>query len=183
MPTLSQKVAATVALLVLLAPPAIGAPPASFADAWTYISARNHSERWLIVVSKKSEDQYFQCENLDDVVRCDVPVWIKRLPGGKRYLPVGGRPTPYPDVEGSRLHEYIDQAKLAKAQAVFKSQGLNPVVVYGQVQDEQKKLVGTHCEVRVVVPLAYKRFEPLAKTYLKEVFGTSEADGYGFRTD
>lgn len=172
-----------IALIALLASEATAAPPASFDDAWRYISAQGRSERWLIVSSKRSRNEYFECENLDDVVRCVVPVWLKIIPQSGRYLPVGGKETPYPDVEGSRLKEILDKSKVAKAREVLTAHGLVPSVIYSQVKNEQMKVVGTQCDLRVVLPLSHPRFELLVKTYLKSVFGVSESDGYVFETD
>jgi hypothetical protein len=170
-------------LLALFASAVIAAPPASFDAAWTYVSAKGRSERWVVVSSTRSRNEYFQCENLDDVVRCVIPVWVKRVPEHGRYLPFEGREAPYPDVEGSQLKEFLNQVGLAKAEAVLKAQGLVPFFVYSQIKNEQMKTVGTQCDLRVIVPVTYKRFEALAKIYLKEVFGASEADGYEFEAD
>lgn len=180
---MSAKMMVTLLALALCTPAAVAAPLASFGDAWIYISAKNRPERWVVVRSKGSRDGYFQCENLGSVVRCDVPVWIKRLPGRGRYLPFGGRSAPYPDVAGSQLQEILNQARLAKAEAVLKAQGRVPFFIYGQIKNEQREVVGTYCDLRVMVPFTYTRFEELGKNYLKEVFDAPEASGYELETD
>jgi hypothetical protein len=43
---------------------------AIFTQAWQYVSAKGKPERWIILSSKRSTSEYFQCENMDDVVSC-----------------------------------------------------------------------------------------------------------------
>ena len=172
-----------IGLLALAAAVAVAAPPQSFEGAWAYISAKGHSERWLVVSSKKSQDEYFECENLDDVVRCVMPVWTRQIQQRGRFLPVGGRRTPYPVVEGSQLRQILDQAQIAKAQAIMKAQGLSPIFVYSQIKNEQMQVVGTQCDIRVVVPFSFKKFGEMSKAYLKDVYAVTDADGYAFETN
>ena len=157
--------------------------PTSFAEAWRYLSEKNKSERW-VVISSKTKQGYFQCENLDDAVRCVIPVWSKQLQThSQRVLPIGGRDDPYPEVKGSKMKEFLAQDKVEKAKLILKIYGLEPFYVYSQIQDESEKIIGTQCDVRVMISFKYKNFEKLSKQYLKELFGISEQDGYIFETD
>ena len=157
--------------------------PSSLTEAWRYISEPLKSERW-IVISGKNNDGYFECENLDDVVRCVVPVWSKQLPtSSSRILPFGGREIPYPEIKGSKHKDFISEEKKERANEILKRMGLSPFYVYSQIKDESGRVVGTQCDIRVMAPFKYKRFEDLAKQYLQEMFGISGNDGYVFSTD
>lgn len=159
------------------------AEPTSFADAWRYLAEPNRSERW-VVVSTAQNNGFFQCENLDDVVRCTIPAWEKQLPTrSSRILPVGARKTPYPDIKGAKFKAHLTAAQVDSVKDVLQKMGLDPFLVYSQIQDESGRIVGTLSDIRVMVSMQYKDFEPLAKRYLREVFGITEKDGYVFSTD
>lgn len=156
---------------------------ASFSEAWKYLSEKDKSERWVIVSSPKNS-AFFQCENLDEVVRCVIPVWIKELPShGERYRPIGGQETPYPDVKGAALTELMSTESATKAMAVLNEFKLDPFYIYSQVMSESNKIIGTQCDIRIVLDLDYKNFEVLTKMYLKKVFDASDVDGYSFEFD
>jgi hypothetical protein len=178
-----MKRSCLLALVFLWASADTTAAPVSFAEAWRYVSAEGKSDRWIVVQSPK-KDGYFQCENLDDVVRCVVPVWTQEIPTRtQKVLPVGGREEPYPQIPGSTRHDYMNDPTMDQTKRLFAKYGLDPFFVYSQVKDEELRVVGTQCDLRVMLGFDFKRFEALAKDYLKEVYGVTEEDGYGFDSD
>lgn len=152
----------------------------TFSAAWNYISEPNKSERYLIIGVERERNIFFECENLDDTVRCVVPLWVKRIPETGPYLPVGGRNTPYPDIQGSVHQQLINSNYESKAINVFKEYQLDPFRVYSQIMNKKHEISGTQGDLRVMIPFSFKSFEELAKAYLKEVYGVTESDRYVF---
>lgn len=147
-------------------------------EAWQYVSAKGKTDRWIILSSKKTKSEYFQCENLDDVVSCVVPVWTKIATRGRVYAPVDPMDSPHPEIEGSVFEELHDSKKVELAQAVFKQYNLSHFFMYHKLENENGKMVGTSCDLIVMLPLNYSEFESLAKSYLNQVFGAMESSGY-----
>ena len=177
-----MRVCVIVAGLMLLCAHAM-AEPKSFADAWSYVSTKGKPERWIVVYSPK-KNGYFQCENLDDAVRCSVPAWNQVPPNAtKKVLPVGGREKPYPEMPGTKRHVFIKESLVEKSKQLFVKFGLDPFLVYSRVKDENLKIIGTQCDLRVMLSFKFINFEALAKEYLREMFGVTDADGYAFDSD
>ncbi len=147
-------------------------------DAWKYVSVKGEADRWIILNSKNSKSEYFQCENLDDVVSCVVPVWTKIATRGRVYAPVDPVDSPHPEIEGSVFEELHDSKKVELAQAVFKQYNLSHFFMYHKLENENGKIVGTSCDLIVMLPLNYSEFDSLAKSYLNQVFGAMESSGY-----
>ena len=147
-------------------------------EAWQYVSVKGKTDRWIILSSKKTKSEYFQCENLDDVVSCVVPVWTKIATRGRIYAPVDPIDSPHPEIEGSVFEELHDSKKVELAQAVFKQYNLSYFFMYHKLENEHGKIVGTSCDLIVMLPLNYTQFESLTKSYLNQVFGVTEDVGY-----
>ena len=174
---------AGVLLLALACGVSRAASPSTFADAWSYVSAPGETSRWVVVTSAVDEDSFFQCQNHDDVVLCAIPVWMKKRPHQGDYRVVGDRDTPYPELDGAKINELLSAERTAAAQKVLRAYGLAPLFIYSKMEGRDGSIFGTQCELRVVLPLQYKQFEQLAKSYLKDVFGRPESAGYRFATD
>lgn len=156
---------------------------AIFTEAWQYVSVKGKTDRWIILSSKKSRSEYFQCENLDDVVSCVVPVWTKMISKGGIYAPVDPMDSPHPDLDGAIFEELHNSEKVELAQAVFKQRKLSSFFMYHKLENEHGKIVGTSCDLILMLPLGFTEFDMLAKDYLKKVFDATEAEGYELETD
>jgi len=172
-----------VAALLLSVPFAcLAGQPSTFSEAWQYLGDTRY-ERWVVVHTKDKEG-YFQCQNAKNSVVCDIPVWRKELPGAVGGIKtIAGRAQPYPDVKGSVRKDFITQAQVDRAQAVFRKYGLKTQYIYSKMQDDAGRIVGTWCSLGVGVRLGFKNFEQLSRDYLSALFGITEADGYLFQSD
>jgi len=150
--------------------------------AWSYLTAGDASLRWVIVSSKKNPYAYVQCENMRTFVRCPFPAWSRVTPGERRTRPTNLRGTPYPDVPGAKLSEYLSPQKVAALKKLLARLGLKPVDVYSQAVNPRGAIVGTTYDVTVVLELDFAGFERLVKEVLVEIFETAPNDGYQYET-
>jgi hypothetical protein len=105
------------------------------------------------------------------------------ISNGGIYAPVDPLDSPHPDREGAIFEELHNSKKVELAQAVFKQHKLSFFFMYNKLENEQGKIVGTSCDLIIMLPLTFDKFDLLAKDYLQQVFDATEVEGYKLETD
>ena len=160
----------------------MAAQVSTFSDAWEYLKVVKDSG-W-VVVSTKGNEGYFQCQNVENSIFCELPVWTKSIKtDSKLYRNINLSDKPHPEVKGAVLDQFSTNKQAEQAITVFKKYGLEPYPVYGQMQNENKKMIGTSYTVEVEITPGFKDFEKLSKEFLFVLYGITEKDGYIFDTD
>ena len=154
----------------------------SIDDAWMYLAKPGKVDRWVVIGSQKNKG-YIQCERMRDFILCPFPVWAKVLPGPKQVVPRKPRPTPYPEVSGSRNEEYIPSNKVLLLKQTLKRHRIDAEDVYTQLLDEKGRVVGTAYDIRIVLELDFDKFVPVVQDILQRVWDTPKQDGYKFDSD
>ena len=154
----------------------------SIEKAWAYLTAPSRSDQWIVIESKKN-GRYVQCANMGEFLKCPFPVWLKALPTAKRTAVKTSRGTPFPDVAGSRMREYIAHTEIALLKEAIAKQGLKPEDVFSQVVDERGRIVGTSHDIVVILKPSFSRFASFVQHVLNTVWGGTAEDGYTIETD
>ena len=152
-------------------------------DAWRYLIEARQAEPWVVVSSPKSRG-YIQCKNMGTFVACPFPVSLAIKPGISQTRVQSKQRMPYPAVAGATVtNAYLPAQQVSILKAVLRKLGLKPEDVYGQVIDEQRRIVGTSYDVSIVLDPSYKDFERLVMEVLREVWQAMPEDGYLYEKD
>lgn len=153
----------------------------SSSEAWSYLTAPNSNLHW-VVISTQNNGSYLQCENIRTVIRCPFPVWAKLVPGDRQTKPVNSRDTPFPEISGSELIEYIPAKKIPSLKKTLTRLGLKPNDVYSQAINRKRSVVGTSYDVTVILEMNYKGFDLFVQSVFSELGETASVDTYKYET-
>src|SRR4051812_48084237 len=103
----------------------------SIDEAWAYLTNVGQSQQWVVISSKKN-DGFVQCARMDGFVRCEFPIWLKISPEAKKIAPKNSRGTPFPEIPGTRLNQYMSPQQVTILKKTVVGHGLRAQDTYSQ---------------------------------------------------
>ena len=153
----------------------------SATDTWNYLISKNKKYQWAVV--SLSRDQYIQCTNEIDYIRCPFPVSVNFTRKPKQFKMIKPRPKPYPIAPNSKQINYLTGTEVNKIKNTLKELNLESFDVYSKIVDENEKAVGSSYDIVLILELDYKHFNLLVNKLFKNVWGASKQQKYFYETD
>ena len=176
------RLAALVTTTLLFAPCAAGAEElSSHRQAWQHLVSDTSGSAWVVISA--ADDQFIQCANMGDFIRCPFPVSVSVKPGTDLTTTIENRLQPFPELPGSERVEYISAERTAAIRQALERRHQQVYDVYGRLADEHGQEVGTSHDLVIALDLDYADFETLVNGVFADVWGVGPGQHYTYLTE